>query len=509
MAEPLLFLSLDNVTLQRGGQAVFPHTNWTLRTGEHWAIVGPNGSGKSTLMQALSGHVPVLEGSIVYHFTAGSDGRPESAIAHVAFEMPDASGNEPAFYQSRWNAGVTEPGMTVDAALAEDQIWKRNPFEVVDRPYVATGFADLRTRTIQQLGIQDLLTRDMRHLSNGEQRKVNIARVLLRQPRLLILDNVFEGLDPVYRAHLAQVLAVVMQSPVQVLLVSADPSNVPPAFDHFLVIDQHRVTAQGHRSEVESAIEHVFSHTHARGGIRDHADAMLPQPDAANVLIHMRDVDIAYNGTPILQAITWDVRRGERWALFGPNGAGKTTLLSLIMGDHPQAYANHIELFGRRRGSGESIWDIKRRIGWMAPELQRHTPPLAPCMDVVCSGWFDSVGLFRRCTQEQRRAARAVMADVGIQACAEKSFRTLSETEQRLVLLARALVKKPQLLILDEPCQGLDNRNRQRVYDILDSTTGWADSLLLVTHHTHHLPRSISHILTLQDGRTVSQQRRG
>jgi molybdate transport system ATP-binding protein len=199
------------------------------------------------------------------------------------------------------------------------------------------------------------------------------------------------------------------------------------------------------------------------------------------------------------------VRRGERWALLGHNGAGKTTLLSLILGDNPQAYANDIELFGRQRGSGESIWDIKRRIGWMAPELHRHYPALMRCFDVVCSGWFDSVGLYRKCTPTQNDACRAVMEDLKISKLAQQSMKTISETEQRLVLLARALVKHPQLLVLDEPCQGLDAHNREFVYQTLDNSTHWAQSLILVTHQTHHLPKSITHSLILDKGQVAAQ----
>jgi molybdate transport system ATP-binding protein len=222
----------------------------------------------------------------------------------------------------------------------------------------------------------------------------------------------------------------------------------------------------------------------------------------------MENVRVSYNGMSVLQGINWIVREGERWALMGPNGAGKTTLLSLILGDNPQAYANEIALFGRRRGSGESIWEIKRRIGWVAPELHLYYPFHATGFDVVCSGFFDSVGLYRRCSPQQREEVQAWTERLSIADCAEAMFRQLSEGQQRMVLIARALVKQPQLLVLDEPCQGLDAHNRDRVLEAVDLVGVNLDaSMIYVTHEKDELPKSITHMLRLDGGKAISQCR--
>jgi molybdate transport system ATP-binding protein len=218
----------------------------------------------------------------------------------------------------------------------------------------------------------------------------------------------------------------------------------------------------------------------------------------------MERVNVSYGGVRILQDIDWTVRLGEHWALMGPNGAGKTTLLSLILGDHPQAYANNISLFGKRRGQGESIWEVKRRIGWVAPELHLYHPRGVSGLHVVCSGFHDSVGLYRACTPQQRQTARQWMQRLGIESCADVSFDKLSEGEQRLVLLARALVKYPLLLILDEPCQGLDAGNRTRVSQIVDAVGNQGEtSVIYVTHNPDELPRITSHVLELTRGKIV------
>ncbi len=505
MSKPIPFLSLINLTLKQGGEEVFAHTNWTVYSDEHWAIMGPNGSGKSTLMRAICGRIPVTGGKIVYHFAPKTSAKPEAQIAYVAFDAADTLASGQSFYQARWNSGVGEPGITVAETLSEQGAWHRSPFEIVEPTHITPNFDELRIRIIEQLDIKNLLAREIQQLSNGERRKISIARALLREPKLLILDNVFEGLDMDYRKHLDQLIHTLIQTPMRVFMVTSDPEKVPASFENILVVRNNRVVAQGPRDT--TLVNLARSQSHQKNETTAfHAQTSLAQPQTStsNILIQLHNVTITYNDTRILRGVNWKVCRGERWALLGHNGAGKTTLLSLIMGDNPQAYANKIELFGRRRGSGESIWEIKRRIGWMAPELHRHYPPLSSCFDVVCSGWFDSIGLYRKCTREQLTAAYAVMTDLEITTLAQQQFRNISETEQRLVLLARALVKRPQLLILDEPCQGLDKRNRQFVYQILDSTVLWAESLILVTHQTHHLPQSITHILTLHMGQTTS-----
>jgi molybdate transport system ATP-binding protein len=215
-------------------------------------------------------------------------------------------------------------------------------------------------------------------------------------------------------------------------------------------------------------------------------------------------VSVAYGGVQILDGIDWTVRRGERWALLGPNGAGKTTLLSLILGDNPQAYANNVTLFGRRRGSGESIWEVKQQIGWVAPELHLYYPKSLSCLEVVCSGFFDSVGIYRRPSPEQCEAARRWVEHLGISHLAAGPFASISEGQQRLVLMARAVVKNPALLVLDEPCQGLDVEHRDRVLQTVDTISARLDSsLIYVTHDPHALPASISHVLRLEVGRIV------
>jgi molybdate transport system ATP-binding protein len=230
-----------------------------------------------------------------------------------------------------------------------------------------------------------------------------------------------------------------------------------------------------------------------------------PPPPAPPELVSLRQVRVAYGESVILTDVTWTVRAGECWALQGPNGSGKTTLLSLLNGDNPQAYANDIRLFGRPRGSGESIWDLKRRIGWVAPEMQAHYAPATACREVVASGFFDSIGLYRDPTAEQQAEVARWLAGLGLAAHADQPFGALSAGEQRLVLFARALVKNPPLLVLDEPCVGLDPANRDRIVRLVDALGRQPGrALIYVTHHEEELPPAITHRLRLAQGRVVA-----
>jgi len=275
-----------------------------------------------------------------------------------------------------------------------------------------------------------------------------------------------------------------------------------------LRVDHNRVLAQGPKKEVLSRYvskgRSEPTGQSAPGRVPRGRRKVKEDPPAEALLLELRKVNISYEGTHILKGITWEVRKGEHWALLGPNGAGKTTLLSLILGDNPQAYANHVALFGAKRGSGETIWDVKSRIGWVAPELHLHYPRRFSCLEVACSGFFDSVGLFRRVTPDQRRAAESLLGELGMGDRLERSFGSLSHGEQRMALLGRALVKRPPLLVLDEPCQGLDEEHRRWFVDTVDGFGRRGETTIVyVTHEWDELPSVLTHALLLRKGRVA------
>jgi molybdate transport system ATP-binding protein len=409
---------------------------------------------------------------------------------------------------------VGDGRVSVDEYLSELRVKGLNPYQVVDEPPNHDAFAKHKDGVIDLLGIGELLSKGIEQLSDGERRKVSIARALMQQPQLLILDNPLTGLDQHFRVKLTEIIQLLTkgrtQHTMRVIIVTTREDEIPPGITHLLIVQNGSILAQGPRETFqERGITHSIARREppgersgslpARPSSKDHEP--LPQ-----VLVQMERVNVSYGNARILQNIDWMVRLGEHWALLGPNGAGKTTLLSLILGDHPQVYANNISLFGKRRGQGESIWEVKRRIGWVAPELHLYHPRGVSSLHIVCSGFYDSVGLYHPCTSQQRQTARQWMQRLAIEGCADVPFDKLSEGEQRLVLLARALVKHPLLLILDEPCQGLDAGNRTRVRQIVNAAGRQLDTgVIYVTHNPDELPEVITHALKLDAGKVASQ----
>lgn len=377
----------------------------------------------------------------------------------------------------------------VNRFLSQDSVEERNLFEIVTRSRAAVrAFERHRQRVVKLLGISALLNQPLPSLSNGEMRKVLLARALLRKPRLLILDDPFVGLDVRFRRHLQEILETLMRRrAVHLLLIATHADELPRGITHLLRVDRCRIVAQGRFIRQRAFLVAQAPRVRPLPG-----KIVAPGPE----LVRLTDVTVRYGERVIVKNINWTIRRGESWALLGPNGSGKSTLLSLIIGDNPQAYANDVRVFGRRRGDGESVWALKRRIGWVSPELHLHFPEAQTCLAAVLSGFDDATGCYRRPTARQRKIARRWLARFGLAGGAERPFGSLSAGLQRMTLLARALVKGPDLLVLDEPCQGLDAAHRARfirtVAALLRHTT-----VIYVTHRRDEIPAEINRVLRL------------
>jgi molybdate transport system ATP-binding protein len=221
-------------------------------------------------------------------------------------------------------------------------------------------------------------------------------------------------------------------------------------------------------------------------------------------IIGMDNVSIRYGDKLILDQVSWQVKQGERWALTGHNGAGKSTLLSLINGDNPQAFANKITLFDQRKGSGESIWEIKKKIGYVSPELFQYFPMGSTCLQVIESGFDDTLGLFRVSGKSRAETSLRWMKLLHVNEFADKMIRNVPVSIQRICMLARAMVKNPSLLILDEPCLGLDFERQEQFKNLIDEICRMSNlTLIYVSHYQHEMPESIRFSLKLVEGRVV------
>jgi molybdate transport system ATP-binding protein len=479
-----LLITLDGISLRMGGTMLLPGTSWEIREGENWAILGSNGSGKSALARAIKGDIPYVRGKLIRH-------DPEAAgirIGYVAFELQEEILiREDRHEEARFFGGNKGHALTAGEMLLGDD----ENQAVFDR-------------LVKLLGLHPLLEHGLRTLSNGEFRKILIARALLRSPKLLILDDPFAGLDVGSRELLVKTVTDLMNHGTQMILVTQRIEEVIAGISHVLLIKDGRVAQTGRRCDVITP-EQMKSFQSVKPAL-EKSLAALPLPkertateSTTDLLVEMKHITVAYGDLVVFKSLDWTVRRGENWAVVGPNGSGKTTLLGMITGDNLQAYANEVYLFGKKRGEGESIWDIRRRLGVVSPELQLQYRHPIPAREVILSGFFDSIGLYRTATQAQSALADQWLEFLGIKDRAERPFNRLSYGEKRLILIARAMVKLPELLILDEPCQGLDRSNRGMVLALMQSIgNGGSTSLIYITHHQEELIPCIKHILKLQ-----------
>ena len=486
-AAPRPLLTLQRAATRIRDRKLLSDTSWTLLEKQSWAVIGPNGAGKSALAGLILGTAPCVAGTVIRHVADARPGR----IGHLSFELLEKlADTEVRRQEARYFSGRIDGGTTVRQLIAAG----------------APGAADPRgpvAEAADRLGVSHLLEVDFIRLSSGELRRVLIARALWQRPNILVLDEPFEGLDADSRRRLRQALSAMIRDGRSVVLITHRLECLVPEISHVLFVQGGRVVDQGPRSEVltADAVSRLYAPSAPPPVPPTHRTTAGPagRPDAGEApLIEMLGIRVVYGAKVVLDRLDWTVWRGEHWAVVGPNGAGKTTLLSMITGDHPQAYANRIFLFGRRRGTGESIWEIKRRISLVSSEFQRRYRKSIGALEVVLSGFFDSVGLYRRADDRRRTAAQRWLSFVGLADKAGERFDRLSYGERRRVLLARCMVKKPDLLILDEPCQGLDPEMRHRFVSLVERLgSGSVPSLLYVTHHEDEIPRCIHRTLRL------------
>ncbi len=456
--------------------------------GEPIALCGPNGGGKTFLTDILTGAHPLLGDSMHYDFRGAHPRRASGNVRLVTFRDV-YGGNEPAYYQQRWNQADEQVFPTVGELLEQArQAWAKTGGDNADEA------GDDLPRLLAALHIEEHLNKPVNQLSSGELRRMQLARMLQSCPQVLVIDNPYIGLDKDARRMLTGILAELASRLTLILVVSR--SEDIPEFVKKAYYVNHRTVSRPLTIDELKREERKESTT-------SELPALPPIDEAQKChdeeIIAFRNITIRYGERTILRNLNWQVGRGEHWSLTGENGAGKSTLLSLVCADNPQGYACDISLFGRRRGKGESIWDIKRRIGYVSPEIYSTYRSDLAAIDIVASGLHDTIGLFRRPAADEREACRYWMDLFGASALADRNYLKLSSGEQRLVLLIRAFVKRPDLLILDEPFHGLDTAARNRARQIIDAYMAqYPDkTLIMVTHYPEELPECIDHNLTL------------
>ena len=444
------------------------------------ALVGQNGSGKSALTR-------IIEKG--WNFTTNSISSPLGRLTIKRIEFSDIhtlTGFKAQYYQQRFEASMNDDVPTVR--------------EIIGEQTLSPAWAAISAR----LGIDSLLDRKANYLSSGELRKILVARTLSASlPDLLILDNPYIGLDARSRSVLDDALRGIADEGVSIILALCDPGDIPDYTDTVIpladmTVGKPMTIGRGGAEALRRSVAPLFSYAIDSNKI-PRAQQTQEHRAATEEIVRLDRCRVCYGSSVILPEVSWTIKRGERWALCGPNGSGKSTLLSLIHADNPQVYSNSVSVFGRRRGSGESIWDVKRRIGYISPEMHLYFGGGSSTVrEIIARGLNDTVGSFTRIDPQQFSKADRWIELLHLEAIAGRRFNTLSCGEQRMTLLARTFIKNPELIILDEPMHGLDSCRKKAVKSIIDSLcTRDNSTLIYVTHCPEERPESITRTLTL------------
>lgn len=445
-------------------------------------VIGANGSGKSTLGEILEKGWNFRTNRLV----ANVD-KPQ--VRKIEFsDIHSLSGMKVEYYQQRYEATMNDDVPTVGEILGQEINSER--YAELSELFSLRGVADKK----------------INYLSSGELRKLLIINTLLHPTDVLILDNPYIGLDAPSRRVLDEALEALDRSGVTIVLLVANPEDVPAATASVIPMKNMTIGAPiAPREDVRDLRASLYR-------LFDYAVDIAkipagPTDDTGPVatILKLEDCKVAYGKRVILEHIDWEVGDRQYWALSGPNGSGKSTLLSLVCADNPQAYSNSITLFDRRRGSGESIWDIKRRIGYISPEMSLHFKPSADVKTVVAQGLNDTTGVFIQLKPGQAEIAARWLETLHMEHLADRQFSTLSSGERQMAMLARVLIKQPRLMILDEPFHGLDYARSRAVRAIVNYfaarsdayPTRWPMSIIFVTHYVSEMPECVTFTKTL------------
>ena len=468
-------IQLHNLAVEFDEGFQLKHINWQIEQHQHWLITGANGAGKSALAAVLAGYGEILAGN--------TSGLPCN-IGWVSFEA---------------QAELIQAELKKDDADILDVISLGTPVrEIIFTAEIDTTVAQ---GLIHKFELNYILDRAFRKLSTGESRKVILIRALSCHADLLILDEPFDGLDSTAHTLLQHHLAEVVQhTPVVMVLNRFD--EIPEFISHIAYMEQGELRHQVKREDTQAYGElyqllHLKT-TDLQVPVAD-TDNVIPALDPQQPLVKLSNICIKHTDMVLLNDLNWSIEPNQNWQLSGPNGSGKTALLSLITGDHPQCYTNDIFVFGYQRGNGESIWQIKQYIGYVSTALQWEYRVGTSLRNVIISGFYDSIGLYSRSSDRQKQIADQWLALLGMQNRGDQPFNKLSYGDQRLLLIARAMVKHPPLLILDEPCLGLDDINRQLILALIEKICAAREtSVIYVNHHAQDRIAGIDNYLALE-----------
>lgn len=491
-------LQLNNVDVTLGGKKVLSEISLQINSGENWAIIGGNGAGKSTLLKLIRADLwPDAEskGKRIYHF----DDEEQSSSVGVKEKIAIISAEKQDAYVKY---KCTLDGENIVFTGFFDSFWLQ---QEPDKSQIKTA-----GRIIKQLDVEHLRKIKFEEMSRGDARKILIARALVNNPAILILDEFCTGLDKESSASLLKFIDKIASSNVQILFTTHRMKEIIPSISHVLLLKDGKILDKGKREKVltEMNLSIIFPKRTKSIEIQtlnkaNHEVSSTRSAKKVKYLAKIEDVDVYIKSKKVLSSINWEMRNDENWVILGSNGAGKSTFINLICGNVVAALGGEVHRFGKE--VLENMWDIRKKIGHVSANLQTNYSQNISGREVVLSGFFSSIGLWEDVTAGQEKVAAKWIKFFDIEDLAEKEIHSMSYGQFRKILIARAMVNDPDILALDEPCDGLDIQSRHDFLDAITKLCEGKTKIIYTTHHTEELIPQINKALILDKGEIIAQ----
>ncbi len=550
-------ITINNCRIENSRQTLISNIFWQMKEGENWLVIGPNGGGKADFVNALasnqqsgaqqSGTLKVLPNTDGLYSNIFQNSTDIVSLERAARLIQEEREND----ESDYVEGGVDHGRTGRLFIAQGIMNLKKGQSLPEEAKRLETYP-----AVKLCGVEKILDRGLKYMSTGEIRRTLLARSLISGKKLLILSDPFAGLDIESRTILLEFFNNIAEKSAKdenlphIILGMERWHEIPDAITNVIEFSDKKVSFCGNRSDYEILLEKrksenaknaeaerqtfaenlddtlkntaVLQEAVLQGqkfslqnttlqGISNpdkqenfHPQGNFPHPQENNppaeILIEMNHVNVGWGDNHVLRDLTWKLQKGQHWLVRGPNGSGKTTFLELITGDNKQVYSNDIHIFGIKRGSGETIWDIKQHLGIVSYRLHVEYRMLGgiSLQNVIISGFRDSIGLYGSASDIELSAAKKWLKLGGFEGRETESFGNLSYGEQRAILILRSAVKCPKILILDEPCHGLDEKFREKILQLVETiANGGTTTLLHVTHDPTEVLPCEKHILEL------------
>ena len=499
------FITVQNCRIENNRDVQIANLSWKMNEGEVWLVIGSNGGGKADFLNALSAAgglkvTPNTDGLYSNMFSGTTD---VVSLERAARLIQEEREND----ESDYIEGGVDHGRTGRVFIA--QALYPDIKKGMTMPEAVNHLEN--EPAIKLCGIEKILDRGLKYMSTGEIRRTLLARALVSGKQFLILSDPFAGLDIQSRTILLEFFDSIARKKgfPQIILGMERWHEIPDAITHVLEFRDKEVSYCGERAGYEALLKEretqaAASEEEKKQSFKANFAELTGAPENAggfeDVLVEMNDVNVGWDGHQVLRHLNWKLIRGEHWLVRGPNGSGKTTLLELITGDNMQVFSNDVKIFGNRRGTGETIWDIKKKLGIVSYRMHVEYRMLGgtSLLAVIISGFRDSIGLYDQPTDLEIATAKKWLALGGFEGRESENFGNLSYGEQRAILILRSAVKSPEILILDEPCHGLDEQYRAKILQLMELIgNGGTTTMLHVTHDPSEVLPCEKHILEL------------